>query len=141
MINRCRVKMSQNGLYKLGDSPQKRARSNLKKRTFVSFVSCLGNLYERTPPWIWIPMSSNSESIQLYDTCSYVIILKIRISHCQIHLGPVFWPTLYKIHCIGLLGPRHRINWAWTSNRDLTIIVENFKKVFGNEYKWMIKKY
>ena len=50
MINRCRVKMSKKGLYKLGDSLQKGGSwSNLKKITFVSFVSCLGNLYEQMP--------------------------------------------------------------------------------------------
>ena len=51
MINRCRVKMSQKGLYKLRDSPQngdpeKKKKRKKKERTFVSFVSCLGNLYE-----------------------------------------------------------------------------------------------
>ena len=60
-----------------------------KERTFVSFVSYLGNLYERTPSWIQILVSSDSEPIQLHDTYSYVIIFKIRISHCQIHLGLV----------------------------------------------------
>ena len=53
IINRCRVKMSQKGLYKLGDSPQRRGPgSKEKERKLVSFVSCLGNLYERTPPRI-----------------------------------------------------------------------------------------
>ena len=46
MINRCRVKISQKGLYKLKDSPQKKKRKKKKERTFVSSVSCLGNLYE-----------------------------------------------------------------------------------------------
>ena len=44
MINRCRVKMSQKGLYRLKDSPQKNGggkRGKKKERTFVSFVSCL----------------------------------------------------------------------------------------------------
>ena len=44
MINKCRVKMSQEGLYKLKDSPQKSERKTegrKKERTFVSFVSCL----------------------------------------------------------------------------------------------------
>ena len=65
MINRCRVKMSQKGLYRLKDSPQKNGggkRGKKKERTFVSFVSCLANLYERRPPRIRIPASSDSES-------------------------------------------------------------------------------
>ena len=102
MINGCRVKMSQKGLYKLRDSPQKKGLGRKEnERTLVSFVSCLGSLYERMPPQIWIFVSSDSESIQLYDTCSYVIILKICISRCQIHLGSVFWPTFYKFIVLG----------------------------------------
>ena len=65
MINRCRVKMSQKGLYGLKDSPQKKGggkRGKKKERTFVSSVSCLANLYERRPPRIQIPVSSDSES-------------------------------------------------------------------------------
>ena len=51
MINRCRVKMSQEGLYKLKDSPQKSEKGKKdgrkkKERTFVPSVSCLANLYE-----------------------------------------------------------------------------------------------
>ena len=60
----------------------KKKKRKKKERTFVSFVSCLGNLYEQTPSWIRIPASSDSEPIQLHDTYSYVIIFKIRISHC-----------------------------------------------------------
>ena len=99
--------MSQNGQYKLKDYPRKRGgeRGGKKKeRTFVSSISCLGNLYEWRPLRIRIPASSDSKSMQLRDTSSHIIIFKIRISHCQIHLGPVLRHTLYKFIVLGSLG-------------------------------------
>ena len=107
MINRCRVKMSQKGLYRLKDSPQKKGggkREKKKERTFVSSVSCLANLYERRPPRIRIPTSSDGESTQLYDTYSHIIIFKVHISRCLIYLGPVLRLSLYKFIVLGSLG-------------------------------------
>ena len=57
MINRCRVKRNQKGLYKVGDSPQKGGGGRGKERKNfgiiqITLVFCLGNLYERMPPWI-----------------------------------------------------------------------------------------
>ena len=52
MINKCRVKRNQKGLYKVGDSPQK-AGGKKERKNFgiiqITLVFCLGNLYERMP--------------------------------------------------------------------------------------------
>ena len=125
--------MSQNGQYKLKDYPRKRGgeRGGKKKeRTFVSSVSCLGNLYERRPLRIWIPASSDSKSMQLHDTSSHIIIFKIRISHCQIHLGPVLRHTLYKFIVLGSLGQETVQFGLGSKNRDPTLGLILLQKKF-----------
>ena len=109
-------------------------RGKKKERTFVSSVSYLGNLYERRPPWIQIPASSDSKSTQLHDTYSHVIIFKIRISRCQIHLGLVFLPILYKFIVLGLLGQETVQFGLGSQNRDPTIGTVCGKNFALNKY-------
>ena len=112
------------GYISWGTLHKKRGRKKKWKkneRKFVSSASCLDNLYEWRPLQIRIPVSSDNESTQLHDTYSYVIIFKIRISHCQIHLGPVLWLTLYKFIVLGSLDQETVQFGLGPQNRDPTI--------------------
>ena len=126
-----RVYISWRTPHKKGRGKRRRKK---KERTFVSSVSCLGNLYEWRPPRIRIPASSDNESMQLHDTYSHVIIFKIRISRCQIHLGLVLRPTLYKFIVLGLLGQETAQFRLGYQNRDPTIGAVCGKNFALNKY-------
>ena len=121
MINRCRVKMSQKGLYKLRDSTQKRGPGGRKMRELwyhlypvqaVYMNECLLG-YEYLCPQIVNPFSYMILFLRNHLEDSYQ-----PLSNSP---GPSSLTHFLQIYCIGLIGPIHHITWAWTSNRDPTM--------------------